>query len=82
MKQKDIALIAIIVIVSAIVSLFVSKDIFSSNSSQQQVESVQPIDSEFPTKPNNAYFNGGFDPTQLIQIGPNNNNNPFNSSSQ
>jgi hypothetical protein len=79
MKQKDIALIVTIVIVSAIVSLFVSNQIFASPSSrQQEVEAVQPITSSFPTKANAAYFNGGFDPTQLIQISPNNNSNPFN----
>lgn len=80
MKQKDIALISIIVFISAIISLFVSQAVFSAPSSrQQQVELVQPIDSNFPTQTNSAYFNNGFDPTQLIQVSPNNNSNPFNS---
>lgn len=82
MKQKDIALIVIIVFVSAIISLFVSKDIFATPSDrQQEVESVQPISSGFSTQANANYFKNGFDPTQLIQVAPNNNNNPFNTTS-
>ncbi|HET8991437.1 MAG TPA: hypothetical protein VFN31_00170 [Candidatus Saccharimonadales bacterium] len=79
MKQKDIALIAVIVIISAVISLFVSKAIFgTSTTNAQQVENVSPISSNFPTSQNSVFFNGGFDPTQLIQISPNNNTNPFN----
>jgi hypothetical protein len=79
MKQKDIALIMVIVFVSVILSLFISKAIFAKPSSrQQEVEVVQPLTASFPTKANNQYFQGGFDPAQLIQIAPNNNPNPFN----
>lgn len=82
MKQKDWALIVVIVVVSAILSLFISKAIFVTPTNRQQsVESVQPISSDFPTSSIEKYVNGGFDPTQLIQISPNNNSNPFNSSS-
>lgn len=83
MKQKDIALILIIVFISAIVSLFVSKAIFvSPKSRQQQVDKVQPITADFP-KPDSHYFNtSSFDPTQLITIGQNNNQTPFNSKQQ
>jgi hypothetical protein len=81
MKQKDIALIIVIVFISAVVSLFISKAIFTTPASrQQQVDVVQPITADFP-KPDSHYFNSNsFDPTQLITIGPNNNTNPFNSS--
>lgn len=80
MKQKDMALIAVIIFISAIVSLFVSKAIFvAPKSRQQQVDVVQPITADFP-KPDSRYFNSAsFDPTQLITIGQNNNTNPFNS---
>ena len=82
MKQKDIALIVVIIFVSIILSLFISKAIFAKPSSRQQaVEVVQPLTASFPTKTNSQYFQGGFDPTQLIQIAPNNNSNPFNSTS-
>jgi len=82
MKQKDVALIVVIVFISAIVSLFVSKAIFSSpKTRQQQVEVVQPITANFPA-PDNRYFNSSaFDPTQPITIGQNNNLNPFSGTS-
>jgi hypothetical protein len=82
MKQKDIALILVIVFISAIVSLFVSKAIFASpKNRQQEVDVVQPITSEF-TKPDSRYFNNtAIDPTQLITIGQNANPNPFSGSS-
>ena len=78
MKQKDIALIIVIVAVSAVISLFVSKSIFTSpKNRQQQVDIVQPITSDFP-QPDNHYFNSNsFDPTELITIGQNANPNPF-----
>jgi hypothetical protein len=83
MKEKDLPIIIIIVFVSAIASFFLSRTIFASSSSrQQQVDIVQSISSTFPT-PDPAYFNNNaVDPTQLIQVGNNNNTNPFNGTSQ
>lgn len=82
MKQKDIALIAVIIFVSAIISFFVSKAIFGSPANRQQTaEVVQPITSNFP-KPDSRYFNSqAFDPTRVITIDGNNNPNPFSSQS-
>ena len=81
MRQKDIPIILIIIGVSAVISLFVSKAIFSSpKNRQQKVDVVQPITSDFP-KPDSHYFNSNaIDPTQLITIGQNANPNPFSSS--
>lgn len=83
MKQKDIALIIIIVAVSAVISFFVSKQIFASPKNRhQQVEVVQPITADFP-KPDSRYFNSqAFDPTQLITIGQNANPDPFSTTPQ
>lgn len=83
MKQKDIALIIVIVVISAGISLFISKAIFASpKNRQQQVEVVQPITANFP-QPDTSYFNSSaFDPTQLINVGQNATTNPFNSTSQ
>lgn len=83
MKQKDMALIMIIVFFSAIISLFVSKAIFASpKNRQQQVEVIQPITADFP-QPDTRYFNDkAFDPTQLITIGQNANKDPFSKSNQ
>ena len=78
MKQKDIALIIIIIFFSALISLLISKAIFvSPKNRQQEVEVVQPITDDFP-KPDSRYFNDkAFDPTQTITITENANPNPF-----
>ena len=82
MKQKDIALIIVIVFISGVISWFVSKALFGSTIGNQKAEVVQKIDTTFPT-PDTKYFNShSNDPTQLIQLSPNNNNNPFNGTSQ
>ncbi len=82
MKQKDIALIIVIVFISAVISFFVSKAIFGSPQNRQQTaEVVQPITSDFP-KPDTRYFNDqAFDPTKVITIDQNANPNPFSSPS-
>jgi hypothetical protein len=81
MKQKDLALIAIIAVVSGIISFLVSGKIFVTPANrQQQVEVVSPIDTSFQT-PDSKYFNSqSIDPAQTIQLNSNNNQNPFNGS--
>lgn len=83
MKQKDLALIAIIVFISGIISFVVTNSIFASPKSRhQQVEKVDPITADFPT-PSTKYFNNqSNDPTQLIQIGNSTNPSPFNGATQ
>lgn len=82
MKQKDIALIIIVVFFSAIISYFLSGTLFAPpENRQQEVEVVQPITADFP-KPDSRYFNDkAFDPTQQITIGQNANPDPFSSTS-
>jgi hypothetical protein len=81
MKQKDLALIVVIVVISAVISLVVSNSIFASpKNRQQQVEVVQPITTDFPT-PDTHYFNNqAFDPTKPITIQQNANSDPFRGS--
>lgn len=83
MSKKDLPIIIIVVFISAVLSFFVSRALFASASSrQQQVDAAQTISSSFPT-PDTTYFNANaVDPTQLIQVGTNNNTNPFNGASQ
>ena len=78
MKQKDVALIIVIVFVSGIISFFVSHLVFTApKDRQQKVEVVQPITTDF-TSPSNKYFNNNsIDPTQTIQIGQGTNPSPF-----
>ena len=82
MKQKDIALIIIVVFISAVFSLIISNYLFASpNNRQENVEVVEPISAEFKVpKSDDKYFNAqAIDPTQIIKIGDNNNQQPFNS---
>lgn len=80
MKQKDLALIAVVVFISIVFSLVISKFVIATpENRQQEVEVVQPISGEFQS-PDKRYFNNtAFDPTEQITIGENANPNPFNS---
>jgi hypothetical protein len=83
MKQKDYALIIIIVFISGLLSFFISGKIFvTPGNRQQKVQTIDIIDSNFE-KPSEKYFNkDSIDPAQLVQIGANDNQNPFNTPKQ
>lgn len=78
MKQKDIALIVIIVVFSAALSIVISqKIIVPPKNRQQNVEVVQKISTDFKL-PSTKYFNNNsLNPTQTITIGDNPNPDPF-----
>lgn len=82
MKQKDIVLIIIVVIISGTISLFISNLLFKTPTNQEtKVEVVEPITAQF-TQPDTRYFNSNsVDPTQNISIGTNQNPTPFNPNS-
>ncbi len=83
MKQKDIALIAIVVFISAIFSYMISNAIFASPKKRsQKVEVVEPIDTVFE-RPGERYFNANsLNPTKQIKIGENPNTKPFDAPPQ
>lgn len=78
MKQKDFALVAVIAIVSGVVSFLASGWIFAKPADREmKAEKVDVITSDFPL-PDSKYFNAqSIDPTQLIEIGDSANPNPF-----
>ncbi len=77
MKQKDIAIIAVVVIVSIVLAAVASKLIFKPEAHQQKAEVVLPISPDFPT-PDVKFFNkNSVDATQQIQIGETGNSDPF-----
>lgn len=82
MKQKDIALIIVIVFVSGLLSFFVSSYLLVPSSERTaQVEVVEPIVADF-VQPDSNYFNEkSINPTQTIEIGGNGNQSPFESDS-
>jgi len=79
MKQKDLAVIIIVVFISGILSFFISNMFFALPKQKvQKVEVVAPITPDFPV-PDSKYFNNNsIDPTQIIHISGNNNQAPFN----
>lgn len=83
MKQKDIALILVLVFISGVVSFVISGWIFARPADREQkAEVVDVVRSEF-IPPNTKYFNNrAVNPTQLIKIGDSNNPNPFTGGTQ
>jgi flagellar basal body-associated protein FliL len=78
MKQKDIALIILIVAIAGIMSLVLSKSlIVKADNRNQQVEKVEPISTTFELPPTAYFNNDSINPTQNIQIGGNDNQAPF-----
>ena len=79
MKQKDISLIIVVSIISAVFSIVLSNIVFNSSADKKlRAEIVTPISAEF-SQPSKQYFNSeSNDPTQIIRIGDNTNQQPFN----
>jgi hypothetical protein len=72
MKQKDIALIAVMVFVGAVLALVISRFIFSApHNRQQQAEIVDVITTEFPAPPPKYFNNNATNPAQPITLGTN-----------
>jgi hypothetical protein len=83
MKQKDIAMLIVIVAISGVLSFFISNFVFSKTGSKQlTAEQVDPIKTDF-SHPDPTYFNSNsIDPTQTIHIGSENNTAPFTTNNQ
>ncbi|HSX16639.1 MAG TPA: hypothetical protein VLH86_00900 [Patescibacteria group bacterium] len=70
MKQKDLALILVMVFIGAVVSLLISRLIFSSpKNRQQKAEVVDVITSEFPVPPPKYFNSSAINPAQPITLG-------------
>jgi hypothetical protein len=81
MKQKDLALFAVVGIVSAVFSVILSGILITPpKNKNQKAEVVSLITDDFPTPaPNDKFFNkNSINPTKQIQIGDNTNTKPFN----
>jgi len=80
MKQKDLALIGVMIVIAGVLSFIVSSQLFSVPTDQSaEVEVVEAITNEF-TEPDKRYYNkDSVNPTEPIQIGKDQNQQPFNS---
>ena len=85
MKQKDYLIIAVVVIISIVISVIISNKLFSIPANRQQtIQAVGVINTDFKD-PDAQYFNkDSIDPSQLIPISLNINNTnvPFVTSTQ
>jgi hypothetical protein len=83
MKQKDIPILIVIVIIAAVFSSIIAHAIFGSTKNHNlKVPVVQPISNEFPHFDNDNNYKSIFneqalDPTQLIKIGTSPSTTPF-----
>ncbi len=88
MKRKDLLLIGLSACVAAILSFILSGIIFGTPKKNPiKVPVVNKISSTFPDVQNDTDYSGIFNnkalnPTQLIQIGGSDNNQPFQGSTQ
>lgn len=78
MKQKDIAIILVVIVVSGVVSFFAGRFFFNKPQNRQvQAEIVDVISTEF-TRPSTKYFNEkSIDPAEQVFIGQGANATPF-----
>ncbi|PID32196.1 hypothetical protein CR970_01640 [Candidatus Saccharibacteria bacterium] len=78
MKQKDIALITVIAVFSAVIAFLLTRVLITTpENRQQEVEVVAPITSDFQ-KPSEQYFNASsVNPTKTIRVGEGVNEQPF-----
>jgi hypothetical protein len=82
MKQKDLALIIVMVFIGAVFGVIASRLLFSQKAKEQTVEVVEPISSDFPAPPSKYFNENSINPTQQIEIGGSTNPTPFNAQSQ
>jgi hypothetical protein len=79
MKQKDIALILVISFIGLLMGVVVSNAVFGGAKNKKlTADKVIAITPDFQ-QPDKKYFNSSsIDPTQIIHIGENTNQKPFN----
>lgn len=84
MKQKDIVVIVVVIVISGVASFVISNALFGgAKNKTAQVEVVQEITSEFDDTPDEKYFNTKSEnPTQVIEIDNNDNQQPFKESAR
>lgn len=78
MKSKDIFLLIVIGIFSAVISIIVSNLFINTDTNRSQnVEVVSPISADLERPPKEYYNGDSINPTQTIQIGDDSSTQPF-----
>lgn len=82
MKQKDLALILVMIFIGAVVGIIASRLLFGPADHNQEAEVVEPISDNFPPPPPKYFNSNAVNPTQQIEIGGSTNPTPFNAKPQ
>lgn len=78
MKQQDIALLIIVIFLSAMTSMFVGKAIIKPPKGQAaKVEVVEAINTSFDQPDSTIFNDSAINPTRLIEIGKDQNQQPI-----
>ncbi len=77
MKSQDIVLLVLIVVFAAVGAFFLSGKLIGSSDKKYQAETVTAITTEFVLPTNKVFNAGAVNPTQLIEIAPVENPDPF-----
>jgi len=77
MKRKDIIAVIGTVLVSALFAFIIFNQVFGKASKDQTAEEVTAITSEFNLPDKKVFNKDAVNPTTLIEISPNDNNQPF-----
>jgi hypothetical protein len=70
------------VFIGAVLGVITSRLLFSQKNTQQTVEIVEPISSNFPPPPAKYFNPNAINPTLQIEIGGSTNPTPFNTTPQ
>lgn len=80
-KQSDVAMLILVISISLLASFFLGNAIINTPENRsEQVEIVTPISAEFPTPSPEIFNDSAINPTEAIEIGNSNQNQPFGNS--
>ena len=78
MKSKDIFSIIVLITISAVISIFVSNLLISSDENRSnKVEVVETVSNNLQRPPKEFFNENSVNPTRVIQIGAEDNKNLF-----
>jgi len=78
MKRKDLMLIGFVALIGSAISFFVSNSLISPPSDRRQSVEIAPaIDTDFQRPPSDYFNQESVNPTQTIEIGDDQNDQPF-----
>jgi len=78
-KQSDIAVIILVASLSLVASYFIGNAVINTESNRStEVEVVTPISSEFPQPSTDIFNDDAINPTEIIRIGEDPSERPFN----